>query len=64
MMYTDTWTKAPKQSSSTGLTARRNSKDRLVGQLIQISYKMTKERPFTPSGLAKKRTLEQEFYEK
>jgi hypothetical protein len=25
---------------------------------------MTKERPFTPSGLTKKRTLEQEFYEK
>jgi hypothetical protein len=36
----------------------------LAGQPIQISYKMTKERPFTPSGLTKKRTLEQEFYEK
>ncbi len=41
-----------------------NSKDRLAGQPIQISYKMTKERPFAPSGLTKKRTLEQEFYKK
>jgi hypothetical protein len=39
-------------------------KDRLAGQPIKISYKITKKRPFTPSGLTKKRTLEQEFYEK
>ncbi len=34
----------------------------MAGQPIQISYNMTKERLITPSGLTKKRTLEQEFY--
>jgi hypothetical protein len=37
-------------------------KDRLAGQPIQISYKMTKKRPCTQSGFTKKRTLEQKFY--
>jgi hypothetical protein len=39
------------------------TKDWLAGQPIQITYKMTKERPFTPSWLTKTRTLEQDFYE-
>ncbi len=41
------------------MTPRRNSKDRLAGQPIQIYYKMNKKRPCTQSGFAKKRTLEQ-----
>jgi hypothetical protein len=31
----------------------------LAGQPIQICYKITKKRPCTQSGFAKKRTLEQ-----
>jgi hypothetical protein len=31
----------------------------LAGQLIQIYYKMTEQRPCTQSGFAKKRTLKQ-----
>jgi hypothetical protein len=38
---------------------RENNLDRLPGQPIQICYKMTKKRPCTQSGFAKKRTLEQ-----
>jgi hypothetical protein len=33
----------------------------LAGQPIQICYKMTKKRPCTQSGFAKKRTLEQKI---
>ncbi len=47
------------QSSPTGLTPWRNSKDQLTSQPIKISYKMTKKRPCTQSGFTKKRTLEQ-----
>ncbi len=47
---------------TTGLTLRRNWKDRLAGQPIQISYKMTKKKPCTQSGFAKKRTLERKSY--
>ncbi len=53
-IYTDRYTKVSEQLSSTGSTARRNSKDWLAGQPIHISYKMTEERQFTPSGLTKK----------
>jgi hypothetical protein len=35
------------------LTPRRNSKDQLAGVPIQISYKMTKKRTCTQSGIAK-----------
>jgi hypothetical protein len=38
--------------------------DRLAGQPIQICYKMTKKRPCTQSGFAKKRTLEQKSCKK
>ncbi len=41
---------------------RGNSKDWLAGQTIQIYYKMTKKRPCTQSGFAKKRTLKQKSY--
>ncbi len=37
---------------------------KFADQPIQISYKMTKERLFTPSWPTKKRILEWEFYEK
>ncbi len=42
------------QSSPTGLTPWRNSKDWLAGQPIQICYKMNKNRPRTQSEFAKK----------
>ncbi len=38
--------------------------DRLAGQPIQICYKITKKRPCTQSGFAKKRTLEQKSCKK
>jgi hypothetical protein len=47
------------QSSPTGLTPQRNSKDRVAGQPTPISYKMTKKRLCTQSGFAKKRNPEQ-----
>jgi hypothetical protein len=37
----------------------QNNLDRLAGQPIKIYYKMTKKRPCTQSGFAKKITLEQ-----
>ncbi len=49
------------QLSPIRLTPRRNSKDWLASQPIQICYKRTKKRLFTQSRFAKKRTLEQKI---